>query len=216
MRSSRRAVPGIRHSLLGSAPERGYVCIMCGRVRLSSDVSEIRLAFSIPPERPAPNFPPSWNVAPTDSLPVVRYDAKDGQRSLDMLRWGLIPVLGQGHRGRLRQHQRQGGRDREQAGFRESLRNAGAASCRSTTSTNGRRRAQANSLMQSRSPISLHHGARWLVGELAFAGRRVGLLVRDHHDHTERVVRRAPQPDARGAETRCMAGMARRTAGDRT
>ena len=25
------------------------------------------------------------------SLPVVRYDAKAGQRSLDMLRWGLIP-----------------------------------------------------------------------------------------------------------------------------
>jgi putative SOS response-associated peptidase YedK len=64
---------------------------MCGRVRLSSDVSEIRLVFGIPPERPLPNVPPSWNVAPTDSLPIVRHDAKAGQRSLDMLRWGLIP-----------------------------------------------------------------------------------------------------------------------------
>ena len=64
---------------------------MCGRVRLSSDVSEIKLVFGIPPERPIPNFPPSWNAAPTDSLPVVRYDLKAGQRSLDMLRWGLIP-----------------------------------------------------------------------------------------------------------------------------
>jgi hypothetical protein len=42
---------------------------MCGRARLSSDVSEIKVAFRIPPERPTPNFPPSWNVAPTDSLP---------------------------------------------------------------------------------------------------------------------------------------------------
>jgi putative SOS response-associated peptidase YedK len=42
-------------------------------------------------ERATPNFPPSWNVAPTDSLPVVRYDPKATQRSLDMLRWGLIP-----------------------------------------------------------------------------------------------------------------------------
>jgi putative SOS response-associated peptidase YedK len=42
---------------------------MCGRARLSSDVSEIRIAFGVPPERPSPNFPPSWNVAPTDSLP---------------------------------------------------------------------------------------------------------------------------------------------------
>ena len=30
-------------------------------------------------------------VAPTDTLPVVRYDTKAEQRSLDMLRWGLIP-----------------------------------------------------------------------------------------------------------------------------
>ena len=64
---------------------------MCGRARLSSDVSEIKVAFGIPPERPTPNFPPSSNVAPTDSLPVIRYDAKATQRSLDMLRWGLIP-----------------------------------------------------------------------------------------------------------------------------
>ena len=64
---------------------------MCGRVRLSSDVSDIKLVFSIPPHRPTPNFPPSWNVAPTDPLPVVRYDAKAGERSLDLLRWGLVP-----------------------------------------------------------------------------------------------------------------------------
>ena len=64
---------------------------MCGRARLSSDVSEIKLVFRIPPERPTPNFPPSWNVAPTDTLPVVRYEPKAAQRSLDILHWGLIP-----------------------------------------------------------------------------------------------------------------------------
>jgi putative SOS response-associated peptidase YedK len=64
---------------------------MCGRARLSSDVSEIKVAFRIPPERPAPNFAASWNVAPTDPLPVVRYDAKDHQRSLEVTRWGLVP-----------------------------------------------------------------------------------------------------------------------------
>jgi putative SOS response-associated peptidase YedK len=65
---------------------------MCGRARLSSDVSEIKVAFRIPPERPTPNFAASWNVAPTDPLPVVRYDAKDRQRSLDVMRWGLVPL----------------------------------------------------------------------------------------------------------------------------
>ena len=64
---------------------------MCGRARLSSDVSEIKVAFRIPPERPSPNFAASWNVAPTDPMPVVRYDAKDHQRSLEVMRWGLVP-----------------------------------------------------------------------------------------------------------------------------
>jgi putative SOS response-associated peptidase YedK len=44
-----------------------------------------------PPERLTLNIAPSWNVAPTDPLPVVRYDERDQQRSLDVMRWGLIP-----------------------------------------------------------------------------------------------------------------------------
>jgi putative SOS response-associated peptidase YedK len=64
---------------------------MCGRARLSSDVSEIQVAFRIPPKRPATNFPPSWNAAPTDPLPVVRYDTEQHQRSLEVMRWRLVP-----------------------------------------------------------------------------------------------------------------------------
>jgi putative SOS response-associated peptidase YedK len=64
---------------------------MCGRARLSSDVSEIKLVFSIPPERPTPNIPANWNAAPTEDLAVVRYDAGANQRSLDVMRWGLVP-----------------------------------------------------------------------------------------------------------------------------
>ena len=64
---------------------------MCGRARLSSDVSEIKLVFSIPPERSTPNIPANWNAAPTEDLAVVRYDTLAGQRSLDVMRWGLVP-----------------------------------------------------------------------------------------------------------------------------
>jgi putative SOS response-associated peptidase YedK len=64
---------------------------MCGRARLSSDVSEIKLVFSIPPDRPTPNIAPSWNAAPTDPLLVVRYDRRAGERTLDVMRWGLVP-----------------------------------------------------------------------------------------------------------------------------
>ena len=71
---------------LGPAPRPSYGCSTCVRVRLSSDVSETKLVFSIPPQRPTPNFPPSWNAAPTDLLPAVRYDRRAGERSLDLLR----------------------------------------------------------------------------------------------------------------------------------
>jgi putative SOS response-associated peptidase YedK len=37
-----------------------------------------------------PNAAPTYNGAPTDTLPVVRLD-REGRRSLDLLRWGLVP-----------------------------------------------------------------------------------------------------------------------------
>lgn len=44
------------------------------------------------PERmPASNFPPRYNIPPTDPIPIIRIDPRDGQRELAMARWGLIP-----------------------------------------------------------------------------------------------------------------------------
>jgi putative SOS response-associated peptidase YedK len=40
---------------------------------------------------PESNFPPRYNIAPTDQVPVVRIDPRDGTRELRMVRWGLIP-----------------------------------------------------------------------------------------------------------------------------
>jgi putative SOS response-associated peptidase YedK len=37
------------------------------------------------------NFPPRYNVAPTDQIPIVRIDPRDGEREVVMARWGLIP-----------------------------------------------------------------------------------------------------------------------------
>jgi putative SOS response-associated peptidase YedK len=64
---------------------------MCGRVKLDTEISEIKIAFRVPPEYPTPNFAPSWNVAPTDNLPIVRYDPTAGSRALDLMRWGRVP-----------------------------------------------------------------------------------------------------------------------------
>ena len=61
---------------------------MCGRVVQKTPLSEIRVLFEN--VNPVPNAAPTYNGAPTDTLPVVRLD-RDGRRSLDLLRWGLVP-----------------------------------------------------------------------------------------------------------------------------
>jgi putative SOS response-associated peptidase YedK len=61
---------------------------MCGRVVQSTPLNEIRVLFEA--VNPVPNMAANYNGAPTQSLAVVRLDG-DGRRSLDLLRWGLIP-----------------------------------------------------------------------------------------------------------------------------
>ena len=61
---------------------------MCGRVVQKTPLSEIRVLFET--VNPVPNAAPTYNGAPTDNLPIVRLD-RDGRRSLDLFRWGLIP-----------------------------------------------------------------------------------------------------------------------------
>jgi putative SOS response-associated peptidase YedK len=73
---------------------------MCGRAKLEGDISEIKIAFRVPPDYPTPNFAPSWNVAPTDNLPIVRYNPKAGHRTLDLMRWGLIRSVAKNNDGR--------------------------------------------------------------------------------------------------------------------
>ena len=59
---------------------------MCGRFTLTVSPDELQAAF--------PNFtiptdlPPSYNIAPSQPIPVV---LNDGQEKLDFVRWGLVP-----------------------------------------------------------------------------------------------------------------------------
>lgn len=59
---------------------------MCGRFTLTVSPDELQAAF--------PNFtipgdlPPSYNIAPSQPIPVVM---NDGQERLDFVRWGLVP-----------------------------------------------------------------------------------------------------------------------------
>ena len=63
---------------------------MCGRVRLSSDYSEIKIKLKFAPDSAAPNFEPDWNKPPTAPM-LVAIRSEHGKRIPKMMRWGLLP-----------------------------------------------------------------------------------------------------------------------------
>lgn len=59
---------------------------MCGRFAIKTMPEAMRAAFGYD-ERP--NFPPRYNIAPTQPVPVVTLD--QGRRRFVLMRWGFIP-----------------------------------------------------------------------------------------------------------------------------
>ena len=61
---------------------------MCGRfvIELSPDLVTRFFGLAVTPDLPA-----RYNIAPTQPVPVIRQGA-DGQRHLNLLRWGLVPA----------------------------------------------------------------------------------------------------------------------------
>src|SRR5260221_9433312 len=62
---------------------------MCGRFVLTTPAEALRQAFGFIEQ---PNLARRYNIAPTQDVPVIRQRKEPaGQRSLQMLRWGLVP-----------------------------------------------------------------------------------------------------------------------------
>jgi len=59
---------------------------MCGRYAVTSAPEAIRPLFGYAEQ---PNFPPRYNVAPTQPIAIVRL--VDGKRQFALVRWGLLP-----------------------------------------------------------------------------------------------------------------------------
>lgn len=59
---------------------------MCGRYAVTSAPEAIRALFGYPEQ---PNFPPRYNIAPTQPIAIVRL--MDGKRQFALVRWGLLP-----------------------------------------------------------------------------------------------------------------------------
>lgn len=59
---------------------------MCGRYSITTPPDALRQLFAFDD---LPNLAPRYNLAPTQSAPVVRVE--NGRRRLDLLTWGLVP-----------------------------------------------------------------------------------------------------------------------------
>jgi hypothetical protein len=186
---------------------------MCGRARLSSDVSEIKIAFGIPPERPTPNIAPSWNLAPTDPAPVVYYDAKDGGRRLEVMRWGLIPYWAKDIKIGFSINARAEEVDTKPA-FREAFQRRRCLVPLDNFYEWEKDRGGQTAL-RDRTRRSPADGHGRVMGNLALAGGRTHSQLHHHHHEAEGIVRRASQPDAGRPEARGLAGVARRRTGGR-
>jgi putative SOS response-associated peptidase YedK len=60
---------------------------MCGRYAITSAPEAIRRLFGYEEQ---PNFPPRYNVTPTQPVPIVRLF--EGRRQFALVRWGFIPA----------------------------------------------------------------------------------------------------------------------------
>ena len=65
---------------------------MCGRIAITLPPEAIRAFFAYAEQ---PNFPPRYNIAPTQPVPVVRMERVAGtsnrQRHFVLMRWGFLP-----------------------------------------------------------------------------------------------------------------------------
>jgi putative SOS response-associated peptidase YedK len=62
---------------------------MCGRYATTRSEADLSLLFDATSVTEA--LGPSWNVAPTDPVPLVRMSQRHGDRVVDSARWGLVP-----------------------------------------------------------------------------------------------------------------------------
>jgi putative SOS response-associated peptidase YedK len=64
---------------------------MCGRYASFLPAEAVARLFRT--VNPLPNLPPTWNMAPTQDAMVVRRHPESGERHLDLLKWGLLPLF---------------------------------------------------------------------------------------------------------------------------
>jgi putative SOS response-associated peptidase YedK len=63
---------------------------MCGWYRRTTKENELARQYKIPIP-PQLDLPITYDIAPSQDVLVIRFNPNTAQRSLDVLRWGLVP-----------------------------------------------------------------------------------------------------------------------------
>jgi len=93
---------------------------MCGRYLLKAPADALRRAFGFVEQ---PNLMPRYNIAPTQDAPVLRERREPkGERTLQMLRWGLIPWFAEDMKGGAKLINARGESVATKPSFREAFR----------------------------------------------------------------------------------------------
>jgi putative SOS response-associated peptidase YedK len=89
---------------------------MCGRYSITTAPEAMRQLFLYPEQ---PNFPPRYNIAPTQPVPIVRLDR--GKRQFALVRWGLLPSWVKDPKGFALLHVARGESVNEKPAFRNAM-----------------------------------------------------------------------------------------------
>jgi len=94
---------------------------MCGRYLLKAPADALRRAFGFVEQ---PNLMPRYNIAPTQDVAVIRERREPkGERTLQLLRWGLIPSWAEDMKGGAKLINARAEGISERPSFREAFQN---------------------------------------------------------------------------------------------
>ena len=178
---------------------------MCGRTSLSAAPEDLREIFGL---EETPRLSPHYNVPPSQPLAVVRVQRAGAHRTMDLLRWGLVPFWAEDRQ------------DRPSPGPR--ARRDGRLDPRvprrhppSPLPRRRRRLLRVEAARQEREPALLlppdRRGpvrARGGLGSLGVEGRRGARVVRDPHPSRPDAGGRGPRPHARRARPQSLGPLA--------
>ena len=163
------------------------------------------------------NYPPRWNAAPSQELLVIRRNHRDGEVSLEPLRWGLIPYWCNDPKGGRKPINAKGETARDLPTFREAYRKR-----RCIVPVDGFFEWKAIKGQKAKQPYAIAMKDwrpvrdRRHLGELEGAGvGRVGSHLRHPHHRRQRARRRHPRPHAGDSRPGGLSALARRGADPR-